>query len=87
VDTPLNNCDTVRRHCIPEPFVHTVLMLDMSANYTNDATQELATPAEPTVRLLGVRGVGENILNKCHFSLWWTQQTWCRGTFTPQGCP
>jgi len=39
VDTLLNFCDAVRRHCIPKPFVHAVLMLEVSANDTNDATQ------------------------------------------------
>jgi hypothetical protein len=36
VGTPLNICD--RRHSIPKPFVHTVLMLDVSANYIHDTT-------------------------------------------------
>jgi hypothetical protein len=39
VDTSLNICDTVRRHCIPKPFVHTVLLLDFNASDMNDATQ------------------------------------------------
>jgi hypothetical protein len=39
VDTLLNFCDAVRRHCIPKPFFHTVLMLEESANDTHDATQ------------------------------------------------
>lgn len=39
VEKPLNIYDAVRRHCIPKPFVHTVLMLDVSANDMNDTTQ------------------------------------------------
>jgi len=39
VDKALNIYDAVRRHCIPKPFVHTVMMLDVSGNDKNDATQ------------------------------------------------
>jgi hypothetical protein len=38
VGTPLNICDSQEAQHSTKPFVHTVLMLDVSANYIYDAT-------------------------------------------------
>jgi len=56
VDTPLNICDTVRRQYILKPFVHSVLMLDVSAN---DATQGTRHASRTNIQMVMASGEWE----------------------------